>query len=88
MEKADKNTILDARVYNVEFSDSENAELGANIITECMYDQCDIEGNQYRPWITFTFLLPGDEGTNDMSFSLLALSVHQKPCAWQSSMHH
>ena len=46
--KADKNPILDTRVYNVEFSDCENAELGANIIAECMSAQCDIEGNQYR----------------------------------------
>ena len=46
--KGDKNPILDTRVYNVEFSVSENAELGANIIAECMYAQCDIEGNQYR----------------------------------------
>ena len=46
--KADKNPILDTRVYNVDFSDGENAELGANIIAESMYTQCDIEGNQYR----------------------------------------
>ena len=46
--KADKNPILDTRVHNVEFSDGENAELGANLIAECMYAQCDIEGNQYR----------------------------------------
>ena len=46
--KADKNPILDTRVYNVEFSDGATAELGANIIAECVYAQCDIEGNQYR----------------------------------------
>ena len=46
--KADKNPILDTRVYNVEFSDGEVAELGANIITECMYAQCDTKGNEYR----------------------------------------
>ena len=46
--KADRNPILDTRVHNLEFSDGENAELGANIIAECMYAQCDIEGNQYR----------------------------------------
>ena len=46
--KAAKN-LMDTRVYNVEFSDGENAELGANIIAECMYAQCDIEDNQYRP---------------------------------------
>ena len=45
--KADKDPILDTRVYNVEFSDGEVAELGANIIAECMYTQCDIEWNQY-----------------------------------------
>ena len=44
--KADKNLILDTRVYNVAFPDDEVAELGANIISECMYAQCDIEGNQ------------------------------------------
>ena len=43
--KADKNPMLDTRATNVEFSDGENAELGANIIAECMYGQCDIEGN-------------------------------------------
>ena len=46
--KADKNPIVDTRVYNVEFSNGENVELGANFIAECMYAQCDIEGNQYR----------------------------------------
>ena len=46
--KADKNPILYTRVYNVEFSDGEVAEMGANIIAECMYAQCDIEGDQYR----------------------------------------
>ena len=46
--KADKNPILDTRVYNVEFSDGENAELGADIIAECMYAECDIEGNKFR----------------------------------------
>ena len=45
--EADKNPILDTWVYKVEFSDGENAELGANIIAECMYAQCDIECNQY-----------------------------------------
>ena len=43
--KSDKNPILDTWVYNVEFSDGENAELGPNTIAECMYAQCDIEGN-------------------------------------------
>ena len=46
--KAHKNPFLDTRVYNVEFSDGENAELGANIIAECMYAQCNIKHNQYR----------------------------------------
>ena len=36
------------RLYKVEFSYGKEAELGANIIAECMYTQYDIEGNQYR----------------------------------------
>ena len=36
-----KNPILDTSIYNVEFSDGENAELGSNVIAECMYAQCD-----------------------------------------------
>ena len=46
--KADKNAILNTRAYNVEFSDGEFAELGANIIADCMYTQCDIGGSQYK----------------------------------------
>ena len=46
--KPDKNPIMDTRVYTVEFSDGEIAELGANFNAECMYAQCDIKGNQYR----------------------------------------
>ena len=46
--KGHKNPILDTRIYSDEFSDGESAELGANVIAECMYAQCDIEGNQYR----------------------------------------
>ena len=37
------------KLIKIDFSDGENAELWANIISECMYAQCDIEGNQYRP---------------------------------------
>ena len=39
---------MDTNVYNVEISDGENAEQGANIITEIKYAQCDIECNHYR----------------------------------------
>ena len=46
--KADKNPILDTRVYNIEFSDGEDAELGANIIAECMYAQCDMTATNHR----------------------------------------
>ena len=50
--KADKNPILDTRVYNVELSDGEVAELDANITAECMYAQCSIEGTNTGSWIT------------------------------------
>ena len=49
---ADKNPILDTRVYNVEFSDGEVAELGANIIAECMYAQLILKEISTFSWIT------------------------------------
>ena len=45
---ANQNPILDTRVYEVEFTDGGQVELGANIIAECMYTQCDVEGKQFR----------------------------------------
>ena len=35
IENADKNPVLDIRVYNVEFSDGKVVEMGANILAEC-----------------------------------------------------
>ena len=46
--RTDKIPILDTKLYNVEFSEGEIAELGANILAESMYAQWYIEGNQYR----------------------------------------
>ena len=40
--------MLDTRVYEVEFTDGGQVELGANIISECMYGQCDVEGKQFH----------------------------------------
>ena len=44
---ANQNPILDTRVYEVEFTNGGRAELGANVIAECMYAQCDVEGKQF-----------------------------------------
>ena len=41
------NTILDTRVYEVEFEDGSMSTYSANVITEIMYAQCDKEGQQY-----------------------------------------
>ena len=40
---ANQNPILDTR----EFANGGQVELGANIIAECMYAQCDVEGKQF-----------------------------------------
>ena len=45
--KANSNPILDTRIYEVEFSDGQTAELAANVIAQSMYAMCDTEGNQY-----------------------------------------
>ena len=35
------------RVYQVEFPDGDMAEYSANMITENMFSQCDVSGNQF-----------------------------------------
>ena len=45
---ANWNPILDTRVYKMEFTEEGRAELGTNIIAECMYAQCDVEGKQFH----------------------------------------
>jgi hypothetical protein len=45
--RANDNTILDSRVYRVEFDDGDVSELMANVIAESMYASCDDEGNEY-----------------------------------------
>jgi hypothetical protein len=44
---ANERPILDTWTYDVEFNDGTITELTANKIAECMYAQCDPEGNQY-----------------------------------------
>ena len=45
---ANRNPILDTRVYEVQFTDGGRVEFGANVIAECMYTQCDVEDKQFR----------------------------------------
>jgi hypothetical protein len=46
MGKANRNPILDTRLYTVKFPDRKGAEYAANIIAENMLSMCDEEGNQ------------------------------------------
>ena len=41
---ASQNPILDTRTYEVEFQDGQVAKFGANVVTENMWDQCNLEG--------------------------------------------
>jgi hypothetical protein len=45
--RANDNQILDTRSYIVNFDDSLQTELTANVIAESLYLQCDPNGNQY-----------------------------------------
>ena len=45
---AHQNPVLDTCTYEVEFHDGQVAKVGANMIAENMWAQCDLEGNQYR----------------------------------------
>ena len=47
MGRAHTNTILDTRMYQVEFAGDEVTELTSNIIAESMCAQCDADGNVY-----------------------------------------
>ena len=45
--KADDNTILDTRIFEVEYPYGQNSSLAANEIAENMLSQVDIEGNRH-----------------------------------------
>jgi hypothetical protein len=46
--RANANSMLDTRTYEIEFPDGRSDEYTANVIAENMYAQCDIEGRQYN----------------------------------------
>jgi hypothetical protein len=46
--RANQSLILDTRLYTVEFPDGAKAECSANVITENIWAQCDIDGNQFQ----------------------------------------
>ena len=45
--RANPNPILDTRMYNIEYSDGQTAEIAANVIAQNIYAMCDTEGIQY-----------------------------------------
>jgi hypothetical protein len=45
--RANSNSMLDTRTYEIEFPDGGSDEYIANMIAENLYSQCDIEGRQY-----------------------------------------
>jgi hypothetical protein len=46
--RANANPMSDTRNYEIEFPDGRSDEYTANVITENMYAQCDIEGRHYN----------------------------------------
>ena len=45
--RSNRNLILDTCLYEGEFPGEEITELAVNIITESVYAQCDVNGNEY-----------------------------------------
>jgi hypothetical protein len=45
--RANSNSMVDTRTYEIECPDGRSDEYTANVIAENMYAQCDIEGRQY-----------------------------------------
>jgi hypothetical protein len=46
--RANANSMLDTRTYEIEFPDGRSDEYTTNVIAENMYAQCDIEGRKYN----------------------------------------
>jgi hypothetical protein len=46
--RANANSILDNRTYEIEFPDGRSDEYTTNVIAENMYAQCDIDDSQYN----------------------------------------
>jgi hypothetical protein len=46
--RAHKNPLLDSRVYEIEFLDSECQEVSYNLLAEHLLSQVDEEGNQFQ----------------------------------------
>jgi hypothetical protein len=46
--RANDNSMLDTRTYEIEFPDGRSDEYTANVIADNMYAQCDIEDRQYN----------------------------------------
>jgi hypothetical protein len=46
--RANANSMLDTRTYEIEFPDGQSYEYTANIIAENMYAQCYTVGNKYN----------------------------------------
>ena len=44
---ANRNPLLDTRLYEVQFPDGRTEELAANAIAQALWAQCDPDGNQY-----------------------------------------
>ena len=47
LDRAHTNSILDTRLYQVEFAGGQVTELNANVIAESMYAQCDADWKEY-----------------------------------------
>ena len=45
--RSNQTSIFDTCLFEVEFSGGEITELAASIIAESMYDQCDVNRNEY-----------------------------------------
>jgi hypothetical protein len=46
--RANPNSMLDTKTYEIEFPDGRSDKYTSNVIAENMYAQCDIEGRQYN----------------------------------------
>ena len=79
---AHANSMLDPRMYHIEFAGGEVTELTTNVIVESMYAQCDADGNEY---LLLDVLVDYHKDNKTMSLTEQQISIWGRPVTHKTS---
>ena len=77
------NPILNTRMYQVEFAGGEVTESTANVITESIYAQWDVEGNEY---LLLDSLVDSCKDNKAISLSDQQISIQGRPVTHKTTV--